>query len=140
MKLDDIFSGPQKGPAERGHVKKRQKVSKKPTFFCARPFPLFFPPVHPTLLQVSFFPKISSFWDLKSALSSREMATCRGWVSGDGSGRGCPTGKQRKSFLFWRVRKGEKRHFDIFRAGQKKPKIVKFFFDYFCAAPIVGPF
>ena len=37
----------------------------------------FFCPVHPTLPQAIFFPKIPSFWDLRSTLSSIKKATCR---------------------------------------------------------------
>ena len=39
-------------------------------------FPLF------TLPQAIFFPQNPYFWDLRSAFSSREKATCRGWVLG----------------------------------------------------------
>ena len=60
----------------------------------------FFCPVHPTLPQAISFPKILSFWDLRCTLSSREKATSRGWVLGDGPGRGCPTGKKGRSFFY----------------------------------------
>ena len=49
--------------------------------FCASFFP-FFVPVHPTPPQAILFPKIPSFWDFRSTLSSREKATCRGWILG----------------------------------------------------------
>ena len=43
----------------------------EPTFFGVSFFP-FFCPVHPTLPQAIFFPKILSFWGLRPTLSSRE--------------------------------------------------------------------
>ena len=52
-----------------------------------------------------FFPKIPPFWDLKSTLSSREKATCRGWVLGTVLERVAPQEK-RKILCFWRARKG----------------------------------
>ena len=51
-----------------------------PPFF-AHPFFLFLLcPPRPS--PGKFLPKIPSFWDLRSTLSSRERATCRGWVWG----------------------------------------------------------
>ena len=79
---------------------------RKKHLFCASVFS-FFCPVHPTLPQAIFFPKIPSFWDLKSTLSSREKATCRGWVLGTVLDGAAPQEK-RKILFFWRVRKGER--------------------------------
>ena len=42
----------------------------------------FFFPFRTTLPQAIFFPQIPSFWGLRSTLSRREMATCRGCVLG----------------------------------------------------------
>ena len=50
------------------------------TFFLRILFSFF--TVHPTLPQATFFLKIPTFWVLKSTLSCREKATCRGWVLG----------------------------------------------------------
>ena len=55
--------------------------SQFPTFFFVHPF-LLFCSVHTTLPQANFFPRISSFWDLRSTRSSREKATCTGCVLG----------------------------------------------------------
>ena len=59
-----------------------EKAPNRPPPFFVQPFFLFFCPVHPTLPQAIFFPKILSFWDLRSTLSSGETVTCRGWVLG----------------------------------------------------------
>ena len=66
--------------------------------FCASFFP-FFSPVHPTLPRAIFFPKIPSFWHLRSTLSRREKATCRGWVLGTVLDGVAPQGKKGKSFF-----------------------------------------
>ena len=53
------------------------------SFFCASFFPFCLPCLpHLTFPQAIFFPKIPSFWDLRCTLSSREKATCRGWIWG----------------------------------------------------------
>ena len=72
-----------------------QALKRAPPFF-AHPFP-FFCPVHPALAQAMFFPKIPSFWDLRSTLSSIEK-DLQGLGFGDGSGRGCPT--EERKILF----------------------------------------
>ena len=69
-----------------------------PPFF-VHPFFLFFCPVRPTLLQAIFFPKIPSFWDLRSALSRREKATCRGWVLGTVLDEVAPQEKKENPFF-----------------------------------------
>ena len=66
----------------------------------------FFCPVRPTLPHAIFFPKIPSFWDLRSTLSRREKATCRGWVLGTVLDGVAPQEK-RKILFFWRAKKGE---------------------------------
>ena len=74
-----------------------------PPFF-AHPFFLFLPcPPHPSR---QFLPKIPSFWHLKSTLSSRVKATCKGWVLGTVLDGVAPQEKG-KSLFFWRTRKGE---------------------------------
>ena len=105
----------QGGPHEGGYRKKalvngRQaqrcvRCTRLLTFFCAFFFP-FFCPVHPTLPQAIFFPKIPSFWDLFLIflVEKRQPAGAGFW------GRfwtGSPHRKKGKSFFFWRARKGE---------------------------------
>ena len=71
-----------------------------PPFF-AHPFFLFLP-VHPTLCEASFFPKIPSFWHLRSTLSSRKRQPGAGfWAR---FWRGSPHGKKRKIPFFFLVR------------------------------------
>ena len=66
----------------------------------------FLCPVHPALPQAIFFPKILSFWDLGSTLSSREKAASRGWVLGTVLDGVAPQEKKENPF-FWRVKKSE---------------------------------
>ena len=63
----------------------------QPTFFCASSF-LPCPP-HP-----NFFPKITSFWDIKSTLCSN--------LQGLGLGDGFWTGSPDRKKQLWRARKG----------------------------------
>ena len=63
----------------------------------AHPF-FFWALFPPNFSQGIIFPQIPSFWDLRSTLSSTEKATCRGWVFGDGSGRGCLPGQKEIPF------------------------------------------
>ena len=74
-----------------------------PPFF-VHPFS-FFCLVHPTLPQAIFFPKISSFWDLKSSLSGREMPTCRGWVLGTVLDGVAPQGKKENRLFLAREKR-----------------------------------
>ena len=85
----------------------RPPTFNSPTFFCASFFPFFFfaCPAHPS--PGNFFPKILSFWDLRSTLSSREKASSRGWVLGTVLEGVRPTGKKGKSFFFLARKKGE---------------------------------
>ena len=76
----------------------------KPTFFCASFFPFFALSAPPFPGHFSS-PKSTSFWDLRSTLSRREKATCRGWVLGDGSGRGRPRGKKENPFFLAREKR-----------------------------------
>ena len=75
-----------------------------PTFF-SRPFFLLCP-VHPTLPQAIFFPKIPYFWDRRSTLSSRE-GTCRGWVLGTVLDGVAPQEKRKILFFLLAREKGE---------------------------------
>ena len=75
-----------------------------PPFFCASFFP-FFCPVRPTLPHAIFFPKIPSFWDLRSTLSHREKATCRGWVLGTVLDGVAPQEKKENPFFLAREKR-----------------------------------
>ena len=66
----------------------------------------FFCPVRPTLPQAIFLPKIPPFWDLRSTLSCRAKATCRGWVLGTVLDGVAPK-RKRKIPFFLRAKKGE---------------------------------
>ena len=85
-------------------------------------FSFFFCPVHPTLPQEIFFPKILSFWDLSSTLPV-EKSQPPGLGFGDGSGRGRPTGK--KENLFSGARQGEYFKGTKSQERKKNPKAQK---------------
>ena len=59
----------------------------------------FLCPIHSTLPQAIFFPEISFFWELKSTLSSREIAHLHGLGFGD---RVAPQEKRKSSFFLAR--------------------------------------
>ena len=85
-----------------------------PPFFCASFFPCFGPcPPHP--FPANFLPPNPSFWDLRSTLSSREKATCRGWVLGTILDGVAPQEKKENPFFFFsglrkKVRKAQSFH------------------------------
>ena len=74
-----------------------------PSFLCMRSS--FFCPVHPTLPQAIFFPRIPSLWDFGSTLSSREKVICRGWVLGMVLDGVPPQEKKENPFFFFLARK-----------------------------------
>ena len=90
-----------------------------PTFFCASFFPVF-APVHPPPSPGNFLPKILSFWDLRSTLSSREKATSRGWVLGMVLGGVAPQEKKENPFSLARE-KSEKIPKKGFALGTRRP-------------------
>ena len=84
--------------------------------FCASFFPFF--SVHASLPPSNSFPQnplFLSFWDLRSALFSREKATCRGWVLETVVDGVAPQEKKVNPFFFCVAR--EKR----FRSHPDKP-------------------
>ena len=68
-----------------------------PPFFCASFSPFLALSTHPS--PGNFLPRIPSFWDLKSTLSSREKGNCRGWFWGR-FWTGAPHRKKGRSFFF----------------------------------------
>ena len=102
-------SGPcfsQRTPSLHNLLKDNLPVFCLPTFFCAS-FSSFLCPVHPTLPSQFPSPKspLSGTSDLLFLVEKRQLA---GAGFGDGSGRGCPTGKKKKENPFsWRATKGE---------------------------------
>ena len=75
-----------------------------PPFF-VHPFFLFFALSPRTLPQAIFLPKIPSFWDLRSTLSRREKATCRGWVLGTVLDEVAPQEKKENPFFLAREKR-----------------------------------
>ena len=74
-----------------------------PPFF-VHPFFLF-SPVRPTLPPGNFFPKIPSFWDLRSTLSRREKATRRDWALGTVLDGVAPQEKKENPFFLAREKR-----------------------------------
>ena len=79
------------------------RTLRNPPFF-VHPFFLFFP-VRPTLPRAIFFPKIPSFWHLRSTLSRREKATGRGWVLGTVLDGVAPQEKKENPFFLAREKR-----------------------------------
>ena len=75
-----------------------------PTFFCASFFPFFALSAPPFPGHVSS-PKSPSFWDLRSTLSRREKATCRGWVLGTVLDGVAPQEKKENPFFLAREKR-----------------------------------
>ena len=75
--------------------------------FLVHPFFLCFCPLSPTRPRAIFFPKIPSFWDLRSVLSRREKATRRGWVLGTVLDGVAPQEKKENPFFSGTRKKGE---------------------------------
>ena len=80
-------------------------LQKKSHLFLCILFSFFLRPFRPTLPHAIFFPKIPSFWDLRSTLSRREKAICRGWVLGTVLDGVAPQEKKENPFFFfWRAK------------------------------------
>ena len=82
-------------------------ISRRNPPFFAHPFFLFFGPVHPTLPKAIFFPKLPTFWDLKSTLSCRLNVEKRqpagGWFFGKVLDMVAPQEKKENPFFLARV-------------------------------------